>query len=68
MGLLDKTNKKATIKSLTVHTILGGIGAAILWTSMRYTKTPGLPSWTLLIAIVGGQLIAWLVEWQTDAC
>jgi len=66
MGLLDKTNPRATLYSVLLHaTVIGFVGAllyllAMTWKeSLREHWVLGLILWTALCIFVGG-----LWEWQ----
>ncbi len=64
MGLLDKTNPKATPRSVLLWSMMwGGIGAALFFLAFKPAWREAwqitLPLWVLLCAGVGA-----LVEWQ----
>ncbi|MBU4272152.1 MAG: hypothetical protein KKA28_09855 [Planctomycetes bacterium] len=66
MGLLDKTNRKATPKSVLIHGIIGAIvGCAFFFLAFKSQFVQEwkilLPIWLLLCAGVSA-----LCEWQID--
>lgn len=65
MGLLDKTNPKATAWSVLRAALVSAIVAAIVFvvafkSSYKEVWPVTLPLWVLLCALVGG-----LMEWQS---
>jgi hypothetical protein len=66
MGLLDKTNPKATRRSVLRHAILGAIGVPAFFFALG--KPAVRVNWPVLLPVfaVLGAGIAALAEWQLD--
>ncbi|TWT90860.1 acyl carrier protein [Pseudobythopirellula maris] len=68
MGLLDKTNPRATPESVRLHAVIGGVLGFVACVAYFLIWGPEYAGWPLLTpiaALLGAALLA-LIEWQVD--
>lgn len=67
MGLLDKTNPRATRGSLIRWAIIGAVGGPLFVLFVNWAKAKQSVGWIiLLLATIFGALTSAIVEWQLD--
>jgi hypothetical protein len=66
MGLLDKRNRRATRKSVTLSACLTGIGSLLLAVIMLIRTDIPIAGWLFILPFMGvlGAVIGATIEWQ----